>query len=450
MKLLEKRGARVHFIGVGGVGVGGVCLLADSLGYSVSGSDRSTGELFSVLRGMGFQITVGHKAENVIGKDLVVYSLAVSEENPELLLARRMGIPAISRAEFLGILMQSYGERIGVSGAHGKSTTTAMIDAIYNEADMPHTTLVGATLDNGLPIRISGKDTLIYEACEYKDSFLHFDPTAAVFTSLELDHVDYFKDIDAIKSSYLAAMNKSPIAVINGDDINLMDIAKASDARIATYGEGESCDYKIATKLDTGGCFWLDISKKERKIMSSRLSVAGEFNARNGAAAAVMAIEMGVSPELCAAALSHFHPVGRRLEEIGTVGTARIFYDYAHHPTEIRASIGAVRDMGYGRVGVIFKPHTYSRTSAFINEFASALSLADRCILLEIDGIREENVLGVTSSMLSSMINGAVCLSDSSVTPGHLPTCDAVILMGAADMSTLKARFLKEQEIAKN
>ena len=449
-KLLEKQGARIHFIGVGGVGVGGLFLLADSFGYRVSGSDRSKGELVGKLIERGHQINIGHHPETVIGKDLVVYSLAISEDDEELARARTLGIPSISRAEFLGALMLRYGERIGVSGAHGKSTTTAMIDAIFTEANRAHTALVGATLDNGLPIRIKGRDCIVYEACEYKDSFLHFSPTAAVFTSLELDHVDYFKDLDAIKASYLAAMNTSGIVVINGDDRDLLDVARSSQAQVITFGKSELYDYKIATKLDTGGCYRLSISQKGREILNVLLRAPGEFNAKNAAAAIVLSLEVGILPDVCVAAISRFISVGRRLEEICTHRGMRVYYDYAHHPTEIRAVIRAMHEMGYPKVGVIFKPHTYSRTAAFIDEFASALSGADRCVILEIDGIRESNATGIASTDLSSMIDGAVCLPDSSVAPSLFFGCDAVILMGAADLSIVKSAFTKSREITEN
>ena len=246
-KIICDRSKRVHFVGVGGVSMYSLARLTMLNGVVVSGSDREDGERTSDLRLRGAEIAVGHKESNVIGTDLVVYNNALSKDNPEILEAKSHEIPTVSRAEYLGALMLDYSNRIGVSGSHGKSTTVAMLDAIFSYAKATPTVLSGADLPLGEPLRVGGKSLMIYEACEYKDSFLRFSPTIAVGLNLELDHTDYFDGIEAIKTSFVKALSRATrFALISGDDENLLDIKDKIKAPVITFGGGENNDYRYS------------------------------------------------------------------------------------------------------------------------------------------------------------------------------------------------------------
>lgn len=443
--ILKKQGAKIHFTGVGGVGMYSLFKLSHHLGYSVSGSDREGSALTDELMTQGYDVKIGHSGENVWDKDMLVYTLAAEEDNPEIILAEKKGILTVSRAEYLGVLMQDYKERIGISGSHGKSTTTAMLDRIFVEAKKAPTTLLGARLEGwGSPLRVGSHSCMIYEACEYKDSFLYFSPTVSVFTNLELDHVDYFKDIDAIKQSFLKAMNMPRLSVVNIDDENLRDLLPSVRVRAATFGEGESADYQGVISKAKYGCYALKIRHGGKEIINVSLSVPGRFNARNALAAAVTAYETGVEAEYIERALSRFHGIERRLEKIGEYGTAPVYYDYAHHPTEIECAIAAVKDMTGGDVAVIFKPHTYSRTAGLMNEFVKALSLADRVFLTEISAIREAAIEGVSSEVLARLIGDkAQFVKDCDILKALEGIKNsAIIIMGAANLDEVKKRII--------
>lgn len=437
--ILERKDSKIHFVGVGGVGMYSLCRLTHSLGYEVSGSDREDSELCLELRKIGCKITVGHVAAAAAGAALIVYTLAVSEDNPELLYAESEGICAVSRAEYLGAVMTLYKERIGVSGSHGKSTTTAMLHSIFEQAGKSPTTLLGAKQKGGSPLSIGEREYLIYESCEYKDSFLRFSPTIALFTNLEYDHVDYFKSFESLCDSFLLAMNSAPIVIINSDDENLRELIKKLKRRPITFAESAEADVRGFITHRKNGYYNLEIFHTGAEFCV-KLSVAGRHNAKNALAAAAAALTCGISHTEIKAALENFSGIERRLEIIGESWGAKVYYDYAHHPTEIRCALEAVREMCEGKLCVVFKPHTYSRTAQFMHEFADALSLADEVILCEISAIREEKINGVSSEKIAKRIGKkAVVLKDAEV-PGAIAKSGAcaVIIMGAANLESVK------------
>ena len=443
-EILKSIGSRVHFVGVGGVGMYSLFRLTELCGVRVSGSDREASPLTERLISRGKSVSIGHRWKNAVGASLIVYTLAVGEDNPELLYGKKNDIPTVTRAEYLGALMEEYKEKIGVSGTHGKSTTAAMIDAVFKSAKKEPTTLIGAIVPGeDEPLRIGGENYLIYEACEYKDSFLHFSPTAAAFTNLELDHVDYFKDIDSIRLSFLRAMDASGFSVVNYDDENLRSLMERTRAKCISYGMGEGADYRIFITSSENGLYSFKIRHEERDRVNVSLKVPGKFNVMNAAAAAAISLEFGIPESCIESALSGFLGVGRRLESIGKYKGAEVYYDYAHHPTEIECSIRAVKEMHHGRIAVIFKPHTYSRTAAFIDGFAAALSLADSAFICEVSGVRECNTFGVSSQELVSKIgSGAQYVSDECGVSNILSAgYDAIIIMGAANLDTVRASF---------
>lgn len=446
-ELLKKEDLKIHFIGVGGVGMCSLALLSQRQGYTVSGSDRDISANVNRLISMGVKVSLGHSKENAATAELVVYTLALDEGNAELSYALRMGIPCISRAEYLGVLMEKYHSRLTVSGSHGKSTSSAMLDAVFLKAKRDPTTVIGAEIPGlGLPLRVGGDGVIIAEGCEYKDSFLHLCPTAALFTNLELDHVDYFKSIDDIKASFLKAMNIAELSVVNSDDENLASLIPYVNGRCVTYGEGKDADYRASIFEWKRGYYGFSLSDGEKEAIRARLAIPGRHNAQNASGVAALSLECGIPRETVAVALGSFSGIGRRLERLTDYGTCEVYYDYAHHPTEIKAVIETVREMTGKPVAVIFKPHTYSRTEALFSDFVSSLSLADRVLLCEISAIRELYRQSVSSSMLAKAIGeGAVCVSEANILDA-LSGLDkyAIIIMGAADLDTVKRLLQKK------
>ena len=441
VEIINKKGAKVHFSGVGGVGMYSLIKLTRERGCIVSGSDREPSRLTDALSGSGIDVKIGHKAENA-KCDLLVYTLALDGDNPELVYAHENSIPTVSRAEYMGALMEEYGERLCVSGTHGKTTTTAMLDSIFHLYGSKPTTLLGANIPIcAEPLRIGKKDVFICEACEYKDSFLRLCPTASVFTSLELDHVDYFDSIESIKKSFLAAMNLPAFCVVNYDDENLRTLITKTKNRCVGFGTSRDADYKVTVTGENAGCYSFRISHVCRDDIEISLKIPGRFNVMNAAAAAALSFECGVPGECIQKALSAFPGVERRMEKLCKHKGADVYYDYAHHPTEIKCTLEAVKEICGGRVAVIFKPHTYSRTAAFIDEFAEALSIADTVLLCDVSGIREENIYGISSHDLALKIKSRVkYMSDEARVAEYLDEDFAsVIIMGAANLDRVKS-----------
>ena len=414
-------------------------------GAAVSGSDREENNNVRQLMLLGCRVYIGHSPENARGADLVVYSQAISPDNPELVASRKTSIPTVSRADYLGALMLDYSTRIGVSGSHGKSTTVAMLDCIFTDCGESASVLSGADLTIGEPFRFASKGRLIYEACEYKDSFLSFSPTVAVGLNLELDHTDYFSDITQIKSSFTKALGRATdLAILSGDDQNLMDIRKDLPCRTLTFGRSDGCDYRysIISYLDRGYLF--SVFRQGSEIGRFVLNIPGEYNVHNATAAITVAIEQGISVEHIANAIASYGGIARRLQPIGRRFDREVFYDYAHHPTEIAAAINALKTHIRRPITVIFKPHTYSRTKSFWQELCASLSLADYVILLDIYPAREQPIEGVSSEKLAEEIGkSAIYSSDDELFKNlDLHTRGAIVLMGAGDFKDIKTRII--------
>jgi UDP-N-acetylmuramate--alanine ligase len=448
-EVLKNKDAKIHFVGIGGVGMYSLAVLCRNMGLQISGSDREHSPRLSSLEKMGCKIYNCHKSENAVGCNAVAYTLAAADDNPELLYAESAGLPCISRAELLGALMQGFTHRIGVSGSHGKSTVTAMLDCIFYRAGLNPTTLSGASLFNmNEPLRLGGREYFIYEGCEYKDSFLRMAPTAAVFTNLELDHPDYFKDLETIKQSFLRAMEIPQVAFVNVDDENLRSLIPCAKAEILTYGERDDADFRAAVKKGEFGCYKVKIRHGCRDIIDISLKIPGKFNALNATAAAAAAFRYGISPECIGSALSSFQGIERRMQPLFSARGCSVIYDYAHHPTEIRETLLALRQAYKGRITVVFAPHTYSRTGRLMQEFKDALSLADSVRLCEISAIREEPIPGVSSEALCKLIGSRAGLFSLKEIPELLSYSNggALVLMGAASLDGVRAAVCKYRD----
>ena len=445
-EIIENPVSHLHFVGVGGVSVYSLAALKLTEGVTVSGSDRQPSERTERLSALGARIDIGHSPENVDGASLVVYSQAISPDNPELKSAAEQGIPAISRAEYLGIIMRKYAVRIGVSGSHGKSTVTAMLDAIFTAAELCPTVLSGAELPSGEPFKIGSTDHLIYEACEYRDSFLSFLPTVSLGLNLELDHTDYFADLDGIKASFIKALGRAKDkAIINYDDENLRSILPKIKAPTVTFGQKEGSLYRYEITSFSEGGFEFSLKKHGSVVGIFRLNLPGVFNVANAASAATVALECGIKTEIIQMALADFGGIGRRLELIGRRWGRDIYYDYAHHPTEISAAITALKALKGEPITVVFRPHTYTRTRDLWSGLAQSLSLSDYLILGDIFPAREEPIPDITSKRLAAEIPGAMYCAESEIIRAiHLLTRGTVVLMGAGDLDKVKKEILNE------
>ena len=412
-------------------------------GYRVGGSDQMASALTEKLEDAGIELFYSHEASHIEGYDAVVYTVAIAADNPEYNAALAKGIPCISRADFLGYIMTGYRYRVGVSGMHGKSTCTSMCALSFMHAGGDPTVLSGATLAQmGGAYRIGGEDNFVFEACEYMDSFLDFNPNIAVILNIELDHVDYFKSITQVRrsfSDYAAITGPSGFAVVNGDDENVRIAMAGYTGTAVTFGLSEGCDYTAYNIEYISGMASFDIAFRGEYAAHVSLSVPGKHNVYNALAAFAAAMICGLDPDTVAEGLSHYLGAGRRMEYKGKWNEVDVYDDYAHHPTEITVTLQGFRDMGFGRLFCIYQPHTYSRTAALWDDFVLALSTADRVLPVDIYAARETDTLGVSSALLAQAIGekatycadfeDAAALLAAEARPG-----DAIVVMGAGNV----------------
>lgn len=404
---------RVHFVGIGG---SGMCPLAEILiseGYEVSGSDTSDGDTLRRVKSYGIPVFMGHDKSNVNGAELVVYTAAVKQDNPELVSAREQGIPTIERSVMLGIVSRRYQNSVAVSGTHGKTTTTAMISQVLIGSKFEPTAIIGGTLPLiGGNSYVGTSDIIVCEACEYVDSFLQITPAVSVILNVDADHLDYFENLDNIKKSFGKFVNQTSNAVIvNGDDQNALDSVKDSPVRVVTFGFGENNEYRaVMTSPQSTVYDSFDFFHNGEKLCNITLSVPGKHNVYNALAAASAAHYLGVKPEDIAENLHKFTGVHRRFEILGKHNGITVADDFAHHPTEIKATLSAAMQMGFRKVWNVFQPHTYSRTAVLLDDFADALSIVDEAVILEILPVRETNTYNIYNTDLGNKVDGSKCI----------------------------------------
>ncbi|MCD8391079.1 MAG: UDP-N-acetylmuramate--L-alanine ligase [Firmicutes bacterium] len=387
------KNAHIHFIGIGGISMSGLAQIALQRGYNVSGSDRTASHITDKLEKLGAKIYIGHDAKNVAGADLAVHTAAVKDDNPEMAAARENGIRLIDRAEFLGAIMQNYRNAVNVAGTHGKTTTTSMLAhaLIYSELDP--TISLGGELDliDG-NIRTGSSDYFVAEACEYTNSFLKFCPTIALITNIEADHLDFFSGIDEIIESFrkFALLTKDKGKVIAmGEDENIKKALDGTDLDITTYGFGKECDIYPENLEYKAGYPSFDVCQNGKKLCHLQLNVPGGHNVLNALATIGVCVMLGADAETAAKGIETFKGTHRRFEKKGFVNGAIVIDDYAHHPTEIKATLKAAKEFPHSKIRCIFQPHTYSRTRTLWNEFTQAFDDADELILTHIYAARE-------------------------------------------------------------
>lgn len=396
----------VHFIGIGGISMSGLAEILLEEGFTISGSDAKQSALTDSLAKKGATIYIGQKASNLsIRPALVVYTAAIREDNEEFKAAVDAGIPMLSRAELLGQIMDNYEKSIAVAGTHGKTTTTSMISQILLVAKADPTISVGGILEAiGGNIRVGGSEVFITEACEYTNSFLHFHPKYSIITSVEAEHLDFFKDIDDIRRSFHEFAGNTAhdgVLIINGQIAALDQITNNLSCSVTTYGLCENDDfYAKNITYNDHACGTYTLMHKTEDLGTVSLSVPGRHNVSNSLAAIALCLNLGLPLDVIKKGLLQFGGTKRRFEYKGTKNGITVIDDYAHHPTEVAATLTAARNYPHGRIICVFQPHTYSRTKAFLSDFARVLSMADIVVLADIYAAREKNTIGISSKDL--------------------------------------------------
>ena len=444
----------VHMIGIGGISMSAIAKMLLNAGYSVSGSDMKESPITEDLKERGAEIYIGQRAENIKNPDIVCYTAAISNTDPELCRARSLDIPVIERAELLGTVMELYKYPIAVAGTHGKTTTTSMLSLVLLEANLDPTILVGGELrEIGGNCRIGSHDYLALEACEYVESFLHFKPYVSIITNVEEDHLDYFTGLPHIISSFekfARLTSPSGCIIVCYDDKNVREVVQNVDKKVISYGiKSQDADYTAKNiEYNEQGLPTFSIMRGGKEVIKVSLSAPGEHNVLNALAVCAAAEFIGISPADVAAGLKRFGGAKRRFDKLGSFSGIDVVDDYAHHPTEIRATLETAKKMDYNNVWCVFQPHTYSRTRAFMNDFAQALSLADKVVITDIYAAREKSD-GVThAGLLAKKIDGAEYIGDLSAIPGYIrqnaKSGDLVITMGAGDINSVGYELVKK------
>ena len=396
----------IHFIGIGGISMSGLAEILQGEHFTISGSDAKESALTKHLEEKGMQIFYGQTASNIIdGIDLVVYTAAISEDNPEFACAKEKGIPMLSRAQLLGQIMDNYSHSIAVSGTHGKTTTTSMISQILLSASCDPTITVGGILEaiNG-NLRVGTSEYFISEACEYTNSFLNFYPKYSIILNVEAEHLDFFKDLDDVRNSFRSFAGNTKddgVIIINGEIENYQALVSDLKAKVITYGPTEDYDYyPVNITFDEKACASYTVMYHGEALMDVTLGVPGMHNVSNSLATIALSMELKLEKEDVLAGLLAFQGANRRFQYKGTLNGVTIVDDYAHHPTEIRATLNSAANYPHERLFIVFQPHTYSRTKAFLDEFAEVLSTVDVVVLADIYAAREKNTYGISSEDL--------------------------------------------------
>ena len=450
------RPIQIHFIGIGGISMSSLAEILLHAGFHVSGSDNQESPLTQRLQQLGATIYIGQSADHISNQtELVIYTAAIHSDNPELMQATGMKLPILSRAELLGQMMEHYSNSIAVAGTHGKTTTTSMISQILIEANTDPTISIGGILnlinDN---TRIGKSDYFVIESCEYTNSFYHFFPKYSVILNIEEDHLDFFKDLNDIRHSfqhYIGNTKKEGVVIINSDIEQIEELTSQTDAQILKFGFLDSDDYQAREIRFEYDCTYFQLWTKGDYSRTIELSLPGKHNVSNALAAIACAHSAGVTLDHIAESLSHCSGARRRFERKGVFQGATIIDDYAHHPTEIKAALSAARKLNPARLICVFQPHTYTRTAAFMDEFASALSDADLVILPDIYAARETDTLGITSDDLCQRLvkTGTQALYIPSFDEIELflkKNCvngDLLITMGAGNVVNIGDHLLK-------
>ena len=448
---LIKRAKKIHMIGIGGSGMCPLAEILHSEGYILTGSDVNESDPLKRIRALGIETKMGHFAENVHGADLVVYSAAISKENPELKEAAALGIPTMERSELLGAVTRRFDKVIGICGTHGKTTTSSAVAQVLIMNGLDPTAVIGGRLPlinaNG---RAGKSEYMVCESCEFVDTFLKLSPDMAVLLNIDNDHLDYFKTMDNLVASFSKFVNMSKVAVVNGDDELCMKAAKDYKGELITFGTGSKNDY-TATDIERASLgFKFKVNFKGKYLFDLELSVPGKHNVMNALSVVAACRYYGVSDEGIKQGIEAFGGAGRRFEKLGEYNGFTLVDDYAHHPTEISATLNAAKQLNFKRVIAVFQPFTFSRTELLKDEFIESLSIADKVILTPIMGSREVNTTGISSEHLAAGLKDCVCVDGLESAAEKIIEVaqkgDIVITMGGGDI--YKAAYMVREKLS--
>ena len=441
-------------IGIGGSSMSGLAGMLQKAGVTVTGSDSAASYTTKMLTDQGITVHIGHHAENVHGADLVIYSAAISAENPERAEAARLGIPQMERATLLGQLMEGYAHAINVCGTHGKTTTTSMIAEALLDAGLDPTVHIGGQLDYiGGSTRVGSHETFVVEACEFNASFLQFHPTVAVVTNIEEDHLDFYKDLDDICHAFdrfFALLPENGVCVGNGDDPRVLAALARLKVKTVTYGMGAHNQWQPAnlTYSETG-CAGFDFAFEGKPLAHVQLQVPGEFNVMHALATMAACVEVGAQPEVVARSLAQFAAPHRRFEYTGTVCGVRLYTDYGHNPAEMRSALQNASRQPHNRLFAVMQPHTYSRVKTLFADYIHCCDLADELLITDIFAAREKDPGDIHATMLVDAI--AATGQNVHYTPtfddaeaylrAHWQPGDLVITMSCGNIHLLNAQI---------
>lgn len=446
---------RVHFVGIGGSGMSPLAEIMHSRGYAVTGSDINQSDNVERMKALGIPVALTQHERNVGDAQLVVYTSAVGSDNPELEYAKKNNIPVIERGRLLGLITRQYPRTVGIAGTHGKTTTTSMLSQILLTGGFDPTVFIGGRLPlinaNG---RAGKSDIMVCEACEFQDHYLEMQPALSVILNVDADHLDYFGTLDNVIGSFkkFALLAKDAV-IVNADDKNALDAVSGTGKNLIKFGMSKEYDWSALNIESYNGCYGqYNIYHNGEFFASIRLGVPGMHNISNSLAAAAAAHWCGASAEQISKGLQSFGGAGRRFEFLGTFGGVTVADDYAHHPTEISATLRAAKNMGYKRVWAVFQPFTYTRTARHLDGFVQSLSLADKVILSDIMGSREQNDTGISSAHITDRIPGSLYIPTFSEITGYVVKNarpgELVLTMGGGDVYKCARMIAKELEKA--
>jgi len=453
MTLFRSRHARIHFVGIGGIGMSGIAEVLLNLGYAVSGSDLRSSEITRRLAGLGGRIETGHDAAHVGDADVVVISSAVRRDNPELVEARARKVPIIPRAEMLAELMRlKLG--IAIAGSHGKTTTTSMAAHLLAHAGLDPTAVVGGKVNAfGSNAKLGKGEYMVVEADESDGSFLHISPTIAVVTNIDPEHLDHWKTEEALRQGFISFVNRVPfygLAILCIDHPTVQGLLPEVGKRYVTYGESQQADFRAERIEVSGHAVHFDASRRGQPLGRFEMAMVGRHNALNALAVIALADELGIDPDTTRAAFKAFQGVQRRFTIRGEAGGITVVDDYGHHPAEIRATLRGAREAFGRRVVCVFQPHRYTRTRDLHGEFATAFNDADVLLLTDVYAAGEEPLAGVTAERLVEAVRGCGHRDAhhlpraglAAAARGRLLPGDIVITLGAGDITQVGAELL--------
>ena len=437
-----KNAKRIHFIGIGGSGMCPLAEILHSKGYSLQGSDNNESSIVERIRKLGIPVMMGQRAENIKGADMIVYSAAISRDNPELAAALESGVPTFQRAELLGELSRRFSNCVGICGTHGKTTVTSMTTQVMIDAGLDPSAVIGGKL----PLtdsygRVGKTENIVMESCEFQDTFLYMSPDVAVILNIDADHLEYFKTMDNLILSFEKFAKSATKAVIyNGDDANTLKAIKDIQGKdMISFGFESTNDYYAENIEEYKGAFTrFDIMYKGERLGNVSLSIPGKHNILNALASVAASVYSGAKFEDCVKGIEEFHGAGRRFEHLGTYKGIDFIDDYAHHPAELKVTLEAAMKMGYNTVWAVFQPFTYSRTVMHFDEFVDVLKIPDLCVMTEIMGSREVNTYNIYTSQLAEKIPNSVWFNTQEevadfVVKNAKPG-DLVLTMGCGDI----------------